>query len=179
MLPLLICVLACPVFLGWQYIRRHVNLFSVPHTVTEDLARQPGVAARKISPASVREFLRRSPGDIARQAAADYFGHVSAGGARGGGGSTHGSAGSASPPPDIHLLLELLDFCLSDCCPPDGDRPPSVSVPLTSGAPEAEASRTEGGDREEVVGGEAVEAMGATAKEAEIARQVSLCREGV
>ncbi|CAN0325480.1 unnamed protein product, partial [Hapterophycus canaliculatus] len=45
-----------------QYIRRHVNLFSVPHTVTEDLARQPTVTVKKITPASVREFLRRSQG---------------------------------------------------------------------------------------------------------------------
>lgn len=129
-----------------QYIRRHVNLFSVPHTVTEDLARQPTVTVKKITPASVREFLRRSQGssnaDMGR--VVDLFGGAGGAGAGSARQATTTSGGGMggyqqiprpygpAPPPDTGLLLELLEFCLSDCSPPTGDRPPGVVIPAAS-----------------------------------------------
>ena len=107
-----------------------MNLFSVPHMVTEDLARQPGVTVNKISPASVRQFLRRSKGDIARNAVADFFGNNNSGNAATGvphDPRQNDMGARRERPPDTDLLLELLEFCLSDC-PPPGERPPGVSA---------------------------------------------------
>lgn len=130
----------------FQYVRQHVNLFSVPHTVTEDLARQSGVTVRKITPASVREFLRRSPGSIARSSVAEILGQYAGAGGHNGDSSSSTSARDPMPSrqqqhqqqqqqqqppagPDIDLVLELLDFCLSDCPPPEGDsQPPEVAA---------------------------------------------------
>lgn len=176
-----------------QYIRRHVNLFSVPHTVTEDLARQPTVTINKITPSSVRQFLHRPRGDITRAAVERFFNagssNIAAGsvathggggggvGAVGGGGGSGVSAGDPGMrpalPPDIDLLLELLEFCLSDCPPPPGDRPPGVYIGAGGvGAPES-------GDTEEENGGEGeeddAEVIARNSREAQKAR---LVREG-
>lgn len=158
-----------------------MNLFSVPHTVTEDLARQPGVVPRKITPASVREFLRRSPGDIARHAVAEYFGQGTGNsGGAGGGGGGHGHGGGApgaraSASPDIDLLLELLDFCLSDCAPPEVARPHEGASSLTGGVSgEAAGGTGDGGS-----GGseqESTEATPTNAGEAAVAQQVRCSR---
>lgn len=124
-----------------------MNLFSVPHTISEDLARQPGIAVRNITPGSVREFLRRSPSDITRRALVDFFATAATStrgsNAAGDGGGSPGSEGRGrhSQAPDIDLLLELLTFCLSDC-PALGERP---ALPL----PPSEDERTGGRDDDE------------------------------
>lgn len=83
----------------------------MPHTVTEDLARQPSVTVDMITPTSVRKFLRRSKGDVARFAIA----------------SRPNAAGMGRDQlSDTDVLLEILEYCLSDC-PPPGERPPGIS----------------------------------------------------
>lgn len=170
-----------------QYIRRHVNLFSVPHTVTEDLARQPGVSVQQITPASVRQFLCRSPGNIVRTAVADLFGHSSgsnsgsSGGPSVGGSTAEGhldsnSGGGSVPSPDVDLLLELLEFCLSDCPPPSGTRPVPPVVASGGGSEDGSggaAAVGEGGTGQgEEDGGLNIDAVMRHSREADEARQV-------
>ena len=162
-----------------------MNLFSVPHTVTEDLSRQPAVTVKKITPSSVREFLRRTQGsgDIARAAVVGFF--AGAGGSGGGGGSAGGGGGGGgdgarssprnhgganpAPLPDIALLLELLEFCLSDCPSPPGERPPDDGTEAAgAGGGGGGAGAAEVGDENEV------EANARNVREAQEARMVRL-----
>ena len=175
----------------------------MPHTVTEDLARQPTVTVKKITPASVREFLRRSQGGshADMRGVVEFFGGgggggggassssgqagYSDGGSGGGGGyqrhspRSGGTAGSGSgsgsaPPPDTGLLLELLEFCLSDCDPPAGDRPPEVATAVAAagagvaGGGDGQGTAVDGGGGEE--GG--AEAAAWNSREAQEARLV-------
>lgn len=137
----------------------------MPHTVTEDLARQPTVTVKKITPASVREFLRRSnsvspQGDLGR--VVDFFGGGGGGGGNNGGGrgaasATGGGSGGQqrsgagpAPPPDTELLLELLEFCLSDCRPPEGERPSGEPAGRAGVEAEAGAAAAAAGGQEEL-----------------------------
>lgn len=84
----------------------------MPHTVTEDLARQPSVTVDKITPTSVRQFLRRSKADVTRFAVT---------------GRPDAAGMGREQLSDTDILLEILEYCLSDC-PPPGERPPGISI---------------------------------------------------
>lgn len=168
------------------------------------------MTVKKITPASVREFLRRSQGgshaDMGR-GVVEFFGGGGGGGGGGassssgqsgysGGGSggnghqrhspRSGTAGSA-PPPDTELLLELLEFCLSDCSLPAGDRPPEVPTAAATAGGGGEVAgagaRAAGGGQGQGQGTAAdgggcdedgVEAAAWNSREALEARQVSV-----
>ena len=80
----------------------------------------------------------------------------------------HGGANPA-PLPDIALLLELLEFCLSDCPSPPGERPPDDGTEAAgAGGGGGGAGAAEVGDENEV------EANARNVREAQEARMVRL-----
>lgn len=160
----------------------------MPHTVTEDLARQPTVSVNKITPASVRYFLRRSKDSIATTADDHSFRagaearNASRPASTGGmsavriplsrGNDSHQNTANPGTdgtlPSGTDLLLELLEFCLSDC-PPLGERPPGVAIEAGGGATGEGNDATAGdGGAEQAEDPEVVERNAREAREARL-----------